>query len=88
MLMTWGSFNPVSTTILRQGIMALLTRHYGPNGWPFTKEIIDMMLESAHGDLRSAIMVLQFADSDQTGPQRALRKKGDKTRRGTAARAL
>lgn len=74
--------------MLRRGMLAVLTRHFGPKGSPFTKELIDMMLEGARGDLRSAIMMLQFADTGPTSSLSAPRRKEDRTRRETAARVL
>ncbi|KAG8884025.1 Cell cycle checkpoint protein rad17 [Tulasnella sp. 332] len=58
-------FNPIAPTLMRKAVNALLTRvassstatsHQKPS-----KEVVDIIVESANGDIRSAIMALQFA---------------------------
>ncbi|KAF8625498.1 hypothetical protein AX15_005346 [Amanita polypyramis BW_CC] len=70
-------FNPIAPTLLRKALQALLNTHFASNksAQP-SKEIIDIVVESANGDIRSAIMALQFACG--TRPQNGKsRKKKD-----------
>ncbi|KAG9029405.1 Cell cycle checkpoint protein rad17 [Tulasnella sp. JGI-2019a] len=74
-------FNPIATTIMRKAVNSLLTRvasspsatsHQKPS-----KEVVDIIVESANGDIRSAIMALQFACIvDLPGSKGAGRAKG------------
>ncbi|KII85455.1 hypothetical protein PLICRDRAFT_56696 [Plicaturopsis crispa FD-325 SS-3] len=56
------SFNPIAPTLLRKALKALLTTQFantslsGPSA-----EVLDVIVDSANGDIRSAIMALQFA---------------------------
>ena len=58
-------FNPIAPTLLRKAVQALLDTHVTSSSSRSViapaKEVIDIIVESAHGDIRSAIMALQFA---------------------------
>ncbi|KAF8320279.1 Rad17-domain-containing protein [Clavulina sp. PMI_390] len=82
------AFNPIAPTLLKRGITAVLTKHYGASSSPFSKEFIDHIVESANGDIRSAITSLQFADRGDLGPSISSRKKGDKAKREAVTQAL
>ncbi|KAF8811191.1 hypothetical protein BYT27DRAFT_7221588 [Phlegmacium glaucopus] len=58
-------FNPVAPTLLRKAVQALLKTHFASSSSASTiapsKEVIDIIVESANGDIRNAIMALQFS---------------------------
>ncbi|OCH87008.1 P-loop containing nucleoside triphosphate hydrolase protein [Obba rivulosa] len=55
-------FNPVAPTYLRKALQNLLRTHFSRNvGTPPSKEVVDLVVESSNGDIRSAVMALQFA---------------------------
>ena len=58
-------FNPIAPTLLRKAVQALLDTHVTSSSSRSaivpSKEVIDIVVESANGDIRSAIMALQFA---------------------------
>ncbi|KIK63965.1 hypothetical protein GYMLUDRAFT_40178 [Collybiopsis luxurians FD-317 M1] len=53
-------FNPIAPTLLKKALQALLNRHFGSKS-PITGQMLDVVVDSANGDIRSAIMALQFA---------------------------
>lgn len=55
-------FNPIAPTLLRKALQGLLNTHFALNksAQP-SKEVLDAVVETANGDIRSAIMALQFA---------------------------
>ena len=56
-------FNPIAPTLLAKALTSLLTKHFTltPRSRPPTKDVVKMVVDSAHGDIRSAVMALQFA---------------------------
>lgn len=65
------SFNPIAPTFLRKALQALLAMHFAPEPskrkgkaartrMP-SSELLDRVVASANGDIRSAVMALQFA---------------------------
>ncbi|KAJ3513531.1 hypothetical protein NLJ89_g2894 [Agrocybe chaxingu] len=58
-------FNPIAPTLLRKALQAMLSTHFtsnsAANSVSPSKEVLDAIIESANGDIRSAIMALQFA---------------------------
>lgn len=56
-------FNPIAPTLLRKALQLLLTKHFDSQPLALfpSKEVQDVIVESANGDIRSAIMALQFA---------------------------
>ncbi|THU98650.1 checkpoint protein Rad24 [Dendrothele bispora CBS 962.96] len=61
-------FNPIAPTLLKKALSALLTRHFststsgsGSTRSPVSSTYLDLIVDSANGDIRSAIMSLQFA---------------------------
>jgi len=57
-------FNPIAPTLLRKALQSLLNKHFSQSGGVAlspSKEVLDVIVESANGDIRSAIMALQFA---------------------------
>ncbi|PPQ88176.1 hypothetical protein CVT25_005141 [Psilocybe cyanescens] len=55
-------FNPIAPTLLRKALGAMLNTHFSKStGSAPSKEALDVIVESANGDIRSAIMALQFA---------------------------
>lgn len=59
------SFNPIAPTLLRKALQAMLNKHFAQNSGGMalspSKEVLDAIVESSNGDIRSAIMALQFA---------------------------
>lgn len=57
-------FNPIAPTLMRKAINALLGRVFSSSSVSHqkpSKEVVDIIVDSANGDIRSAIMALQFA---------------------------
>ncbi|KAI5116697.1 hypothetical protein M0805_000022 [Coniferiporia weirii] len=59
------AFNPVAPTLMLRALQELLTRHYAnsavpPNERP-TKDDLNIIIETSNGDIRSAVMALQFS---------------------------
>ncbi|KDR70220.1 hypothetical protein GALMADRAFT_255090 [Galerina marginata CBS 339.88] len=54
-------FNPIAPTLLHKALQAMLNTHFSANSISPSKEFLDVIVESANGDIRSAIMALQFA---------------------------
>ncbi|TFK24018.1 hypothetical protein FA15DRAFT_687660 [Coprinopsis marcescibilis] len=59
-------FNPIASTLMRKALTALIQTHSKQHSDDDTffkpsKQVLDMVVESANGDIRSAIMGLQFA---------------------------
>lgn len=60
-------FNPIAPTLMTKALQALLALHFGSSeargrvGKQLPREVIDIVVESSNGDIRSAIMALQFA---------------------------
>ncbi|KAI0646066.1 Rad17-domain-containing protein [Trametes meyenii] len=61
---TQVSFNPIAATYMRNALKALLDRHFATSASTSarpTKDVVDVIVESSNGDIRSAVMALQFA---------------------------
>ncbi|KAE9384487.1 checkpoint protein Rad24 [Gymnopus androsaceus JB14] len=54
-------FNPIAPTLMKKALQALVTKHYALQKSPVTGQMFDIIIESSNGDIRSAIMALQFA---------------------------
>ncbi|KAF8842403.1 hypothetical protein BDN67DRAFT_899264 [Paxillus ammoniavirescens] len=60
-------FNPIAPTLMTKALQALLSLHRGSRdssgraGEQLPREVLDIIVESSNGDIRSAIMALQFA---------------------------
>ncbi|EIW56046.1 Rad17-domain-containing protein [Trametes versicolor FP-101664 SS1] len=73
------SFNPIASTYMRSALKALLDRHFASSssGARPTQAVLDVIVESSNGDIRSAIMALQFActaDSSTRKPAKGTKK--------------
>ena len=55
-----GRFRPIAPTYLRPALQALLGRRFPAGGGP-SKDALALVVDSANGDIRSAVMALQFA---------------------------
>ncbi|EGO29654.1 hypothetical protein SERLADRAFT_445435 [Serpula lacrymans var. lacrymans S7.9] len=59
------AFNPVASTLMKKAIQSLITIHFssssGHSVQSLPREVLDIIVESSNGDIRSAIMALQFA---------------------------
>ncbi|KAF9225947.1 hypothetical protein BS17DRAFT_572394 [Gyrodon lividus] len=60
-------FNPIAPTLMTKALQALLSSHLGPRdssgraNKQLPRQALDVIVESSNGDIRSAIMALQFA---------------------------
>lgn len=75
------SFNPIAATYMRSALKTLLDRHFAssPSGARPTQAVLDVIVESSNGDIRSAVMALQFActaDSSTRKPAKGVKKAG------------
>lgn len=64
---------------MRRALQALLATHFPPSSKvpAPSKQVLDVIVESSNGDIRSAIMALQFACVvDLSGAKRGKSKKG------------
>ena len=50
-------FNPIAATFLKKALTTLCTAASSP----ISKEALDIIIESSNGDIRSAVMAIQFA---------------------------
>lgn len=89
------SFNPIAPTLLKRALQTLYARHIAERpasstrAQNLTKEDLDIIVESAEGDIRSAIMSLEFAcgatsqalSLEDQGPGKPKAKKGSKKTR-------
>ncbi|RDB30728.1 Cell cycle checkpoint protein RAD17 [Hypsizygus marmoreus] len=72
-------FNPIAPTLLTKALQALLNKHFSTSSHtPPSREVLDAVVESANGDIRSAIMALQFACVVELGTK-SRKKKGTAT---------
>lgn len=56
------AFNPIAPTLMTKALQAMLTNHFmSTSGQPPAKDIVEMIVESSNGDIRSAVMALEFA---------------------------
>ncbi|KAF4571431.1 Cell cycle checkpoint protein rad17 [Pleurotus pulmonarius] len=80
------AFNRIAPTLMRKALHAMLSTHFaGSPAAPPSKEALDLIVESVNGDIRSAIMALQFACVVEA----PVSKKGrTKAPRGTSTRAM
>ncbi|KAF9481743.1 Rad17-domain-containing protein [Pholiota conissans] len=76
-------FNPIAPTLMRKALQAIVNRHFTSKstssmaGLAPSKEVLDLIVESSNGDIRSAIMALQFACIVEIpGQKRKNAKKG------------
>ncbi|KAI0368564.1 Rad17-domain-containing protein [Pilatotrama ljubarskyi] len=90
------SFNPIATTYMRTALKTLLDRHFSSSsssGARPSKDVLDVIIESSNGDIRSAVMALQFActaeNSSRTRikPAKGSSKRAGKTQ-GPSARVM
>ena len=55
-------FNPIAPTLLRKALQLLLDKHFDARSTLYpSRDVQDVIVDSANGDIRSAIMALQFA---------------------------
>lgn len=93
-------FNPIAPTLMTKALQALLASHsrsleaQGRVGRLPGREVIDIIVESSSGDIRSAIMALQFAcvidlpTSSMGSKDKMARKNVSRTKKTANARAV
>ena len=55
-------FNPIAPTFLTKALQALLNTHFAESKKRMpSKEVLDIVVQSSNGDIRSAVMAMQFA---------------------------
>ncbi|KAJ6466228.1 Rad17 cell cycle checkpoint protein-domain-containing protein [Mycena sanguinolenta] len=58
------AFNPIAPTLVKKALQALISVHFSSSKSSrsaLSKEMLDTIIETSNGDIRSAIMVLQFS---------------------------
>ncbi|PPQ71519.1 hypothetical protein CVT26_010390 [Gymnopilus dilepis] len=86
------SFNPIAPTLMRKALQSLLTTHFSSTssktGAQPSKEILDIVIDSSNGDIRSAIMALQFACIAEAGGTSSTKQKNGrkKTAKGGSSK--
>ncbi|KAG1745261.1 Rad17 cell cycle checkpoint protein-domain-containing protein [Suillus lakei] len=56
------AFNPIASTLMTKALQVMLANHFAStSGKPPAKDIVEMIVESSNGDIRSAVMALEFA---------------------------
>lgn len=59
-----ASFNPIAKTLMKKGLQYTVDRHFGPTSkLKPSRETLDMVAESCEGDIRGALMALQFSST-------------------------
>ena len=98
--MASSRFNPIAPTLMTKALQALLASHFGSSeahervGKRPAREVIDIVVESSNGDIRSAINALQFACvvdlpvSSLKSKGKVARKNGGGTKRTTNVHAV
>ncbi|KAI0674065.1 Rad17-domain-containing protein [Trametes maxima] len=89
---TQVSFNPIAATYMRSALKALLDQHFATpssTGARPTKDVLDVIVESSNGDIRSAVMALQFACTADRSTQKPTKgsKRASKMQ-GPSARVM
>jgi len=55
-------YNPIAPTLMKKALQHLVSTHFAQSSLsPPSKEVLDIIVETSNGDIRSAIMALQFA---------------------------
>ncbi|KAF9462541.1 Rad17 cell cycle checkpoint protein-domain-containing protein [Collybia nuda] len=74
------SFNPIAPTLLTKALQALLIRQFASSNHSIpSRDVLDIIVESSNGDIRSAVMALQFAcivDIGSKGKKKRIGSKG------------
>ncbi|KAG1876283.1 Rad17 cell cycle checkpoint protein-domain-containing protein [Suillus subluteus] len=56
------AFNPIAPTLMTKALQAMLTTHFASTSGKLpAKDVVEMIVESSNGDIRSAVMALEFA---------------------------
>lgn len=60
---SYSSFNPIASTYMKPALTNMLDKQFASptSGTRPSRDILDHIIESSNGDIRSAIMTLQFA---------------------------
>ncbi|KIK82071.1 hypothetical protein PAXRUDRAFT_832422 [Paxillus rubicundulus Ve08.2h10] len=84
-------FNPIAPTLMTKALQALLSLHHGSRdssgraGEQPPREVLDVIVESSNGDIRSAIMALQFACIVDLPSTKRKKKRGGRKTDGGAS---
>jgi cell cycle checkpoint protein len=58
---SFDRFNPIANTFMKKAIQGMVDRHFDSNvKMKPSKSLIESIVESSEGDIRSALMALQF----------------------------
>lgn len=86
------AFNPIAPTLMKKGLQGMLSKQFASsstysNTGPPSKEVLDIIVESSNGDIRSAVMALQFAciiDMPEKGHTKKKKAQGEGGKGGAA----
>lgn len=93
-------FNPIAPTLMKRALQQIIDSEFSssaksrsrPSASAPSKEVLNFIIESSNGDIRSAIMALQFASTSvgiSLGPDSQPSGKGkSKSRKSAPTRAL
>ncbi|KAK7689412.1 hypothetical protein QCA50_007204 [Cerrena zonata] len=83
-------FNPIAPTLMRRALQHILACQFpAKTSLTPSKEVLDFIVESSNGDIRSAIMALQFATTSTSSIDGLDSRKGKgRTRKAAPSRAL
>ena len=58
------SFNPIAPTLMKKALQSMVSKHFSTIALDLpapSKQVLDVIVESSSGDIRSAINTLEFA---------------------------
>ncbi|KAJ6475701.1 Rad17 cell cycle checkpoint protein-domain-containing protein [Mycena vitilis] len=75
-------FNPIAPTLMKKALQALVSTHFSSkvSGSAPSKEMLDIIIETSNGDIRSAIMALQFSCVVDIPGSKRRKKSGSSTK--------
>ncbi|OBZ77252.1 Cell cycle checkpoint protein RAD17 [Grifola frondosa] len=82
-------FNAIAATYLRPALKNMLDNHFlSSSGTRPSKDVMDIVVDSSNGDIRSAVMALQFACIRDYATDQRKPTKGRKRTAGLSARVV
>ncbi|KAF8218236.1 Rad17 cell cycle checkpoint protein-domain-containing protein [Mycena galopus ATCC 62051] len=85
-------FNKIAVTLMRKALQALVSTHFSSSSLSASKpskEMLDIIIDTSNGDIRSAIMALQFSSTMVEVPAgKGRSKKSSSSKSGASAKLL